>query len=658
MIQLQNLSLQRGIKELINQANIEIYPGHKVGVIGPNGCGKSTLFGLVRGEIQADMGDCLVPKGWHIVSVAQETPATERSAIEYAIDGDSKLRELQAQLEQAEIAHNGDKIGHLHDLLAQLGAYDVEARASTILAGLGFKNEQLSLPVSSFSGGWRMRLNLAQALLCDSDLLLLDEPTNHLDLDAVIWLETWIQRYKGTLLLISHDKSFIDACVNNIVSFEQKSLISYSGNYSSYERQRAERMRLQASEYEKQERKKAHLNSFITRFKAKASKAKQAQSRVKQLEKMQDILPVLQLSAFQFSFKTPEKLPNPLVRMEEVQVGYADTVILKQVKMNLVPGSRIGLLGKNGAGKSTFIKLLAEELRPLRGEYATSAGLTIGYFAQHQVELLHLQSSAFDHVFRLDKTQTEQQIRDYLGGFGFHGDEALKPVAPMSGGEKARLVLALVVFQKPNLLLLDEPTNHLDMEMRHALTFALQAFEGAMVLVSHDRYLLSSVCDEFYLVDAGAVTVFNGDLDDYKKWLFSSTKASANIDSISTSDASSKGQSSDADGSSSLQNLGTEVDKKTRKRLAAEFRQSTKSFRDAISKQEKRMETCNQQLAKLEIELSDTSLYEAENKNRLTKVLSMQASNKGDLEEAELLWLDAQEELETANTNFEQSLQA
>jgi ATP-binding cassette subfamily F protein 3 len=490
-----------------------------------------------------------------------------------------------------------------------------------------------------------MRLNLAQALLCDSDLLLLDEPTNHLDLDAVIWLESWIQRYKGTLLLISHDKSFIDACVNNIVSFEQQNLVSYSGNYSSYERQRAERMRLQASEYEKQERKKAHLNSFITRFKAKASKAKQAQSRVKQLEKMQDILPVHQASAFQFSFKPPEKLPNPLVRMDEVQVGYADTIILKQVKMNLVPGSRIGLLGKNGAGKSTFIKLLAEELTPLRGEYATSAGLTIGYFAQHQVELLHLQSSAFDHIFRLDKTQTEQQIRDYLGGFGFHGDEALKPVAPMSGGEKARLVLALVVFQKPNLLLLDEPTNHLDMEMRHALTFALQAFEGAMVLVSHDRFLLSSVCDEFYLVDAGGVNAFDGDLDDYKKWLFSSA-----------SNKSSDDPGTNSESVTSAQKPGSDIDKKARKRMEAEFRQSTKQFRDIVSKEEKRMERCNEQLAKLESELSDTTLYEAENKKRLTEVLNSQASYKAELEEAEMLWLDAQEQLEVAMAEFEKSL--
>ncbi|MBF7074387.1 ATP-binding cassette domain-containing protein [Glaciecola sp. MH2013] len=649
MIQLQNMSLQRGVKELITQANIEIFPGHKVAVIGKNGCGKSTLFALLRNEIQADTGDCLVPKAWRIVSVAQETPGTDRLAIDYVIDGDKQLRKLEADLAKAEHAHDGEKMGSLHDQLAQIGAYDVSARAATILSGLGFSNEQLRLPVSSFSGGWRMRLNLAQALLCDSDLLLLDEPTNHLDLDAVIWLESWIQRYKGTLLLISHDKSFIDACVNNIVSFERQNLVYYSGNYSSYEKQRAERLRLQASEFEKQEKKKAHLNSFITRFKAKASKAKQAQSRIKQLERMQDVLPVLQDSEFQFSFKTPDKLPNPLVRMEAVQVGYSEKKILEKVKMNLVPGSRLGLLGKNGAGKSTFIKLLAGELLPLTGEYETSAGLTIGYFAQHQVELLHLQSSAYDHVFRLDKSQSEQQIRDYLGGFGFHGDEALKAVAPMSGGEKARLVLALVVFQKPNLLLLDEPTNHLDMEMRQALTFALQAFEGAMVLVSHDRYLLSSVCDDFYLVDAGEVSPFNGDLDDYRKWLFSSqpsNSAQASNDNNSLIQPSAKAIKQHSD-----------IDKKARKRLEAEFRKSMKPIKDEISKQEKRMDVASAALAKLEEALLDTSLYSAEKKAELTQVLSEQAQHKSNLEEAEMLWLDAQEQLEQAHIKFEGELE-
>jgi len=633
MIQLQNLSLQRGVKQLIDDATLEIYPGHKVAIIGANGCGKSTLFSMLRSEIQADQGDCNVPKQWRIVSVAQETPTTTRSAIDYVIDGDQHLRLLQQQLDEAEVSHNGERIAELHDQLAQAGFYDVEARAAIILAGLGFSTQQLALPVTDFSGGWRMRLNLAQALLCDSDLLLLDEPTNHLDLDAVIWLEGWIKSYKGTMLLISHDKSFIDECVGSIISFEQTKLISYTGNYSSYETQRAERLRLQASEYQKQSRKREHLNAFITRFKAKASKAKQAQSRVKQLEKMQDLMPVHASSPFSFEFKVPDKLPNPLVLMEHVQIGYADNIILKQVKLNLVPGSRIGLLGKNGAGKSTLIKLLSQELKPLCGDYQTSAGLKIGYFAQHQVELLHLQSDPFEHLFRLDKKLSEQQVRDYLGGFGFQGDEVYKTVHLMSGGEKARLVLALIVFQKPNLLLLDEPTNHLDIEMRHALTYALQSFEGAMILVSHDRYLLSSVCDDFYLVDSGAVEPFSGDLDDYRKWLFASAaQANKAVNTIARPDNS---------------GTNTELDRKQQKRVEAAFRQQTKPLRDTIKAQENIMEKTNVRLTQIEVALTDVSLYELENKSKLTKMLAEKASLDSQLADAELIWLDAQETLET-----------
>lgn len=660
MIQLSNLSLQRGIKTLIDSASLEIFPGHKVGIIGANGCGKSTLFSMLRQEIQPDLGDCNVPKHWRIVSVAQETPASDKSALEYVIDGDRWLRKLQQELADLESKHAaigqklthtqnsnsdddhiGKRIAEIHDSLAQAGAYDVEARAAVILAGLGFSNAQLSNPVADFSGGWRMRLNLAQALLCDSDLLLLDEPTNHLDLDAVIWLESWIKSYRGTLLLISHDKSFIDECVNSIISFEQTKLFVYSGNYSSFEKQRAERLRLQASEYEKQERKKAHLNSFITRFKAKASKAKQAQSRVKQLEKMKDLLPVHAQSSFRFEFKQPEKLPNPLVFMEEVKVGYDQTIILDEVKLNLVPGSRIGLLGKNGAGKSTLIKLLSEQLSPLSGEYQTSAGLKIGYFAQHQVELLFLDSNPYEHLFRLDKKLAEQQIRDYLGGFGFGSDDVFKQVNLMSGGEKARLVLALIVYQKPNLLLLDEPTNHLDIEMRHALGYALQMFEGAMVLVSHDRYLLSSVCDDFYLVDAGQVSVFNGDLDDYKKWLFNANSAAKQ--------AASQGDTHDTPNEMDKNEGHTQVDRKQQKRIAAELRQKTKPYRDLISKQEKLMEKCNARLSQIETLMADNSLYEAENKAKLTELLSEKTSIDSQLEEAEMSWLDAQETLEQLN---------
>lgn len=631
MIQITDLTLMRGAKILLEDASATIYPGHKVGLIGANGCGKSSLFALFRNELHADAGDCNVPKQWQIVSVAQETPGSQRSALDYVIDGDVAYRTLQKQLAEAEQEHHGERIALLHNQLEQAGAYDIESRAATILAGLGFANDTIQKPVSSFSGGWRMRLNLAQALLCRSDLLLLDEPTNHLDLDAVIWLERWLSRYSGTLILISHDKLFLDNTVGEIISVEQQNLITYSGNYSAYERQRAERLRLQDLEFQKQQAKVAHLESFINRFKAKASKAKQAQSRIKQLEKMEVLLPAHAQSPFTFGFFSPPKLPNPLVNIEQVKLGYDSTAIIDSLRLNLVPGSRIGLLGRNGAGKSTLIKLLAGEKQPMSGDYMTSAGLRIGYFAQHQLEFLRPQDSAIDHLFRLDKQATEQSLRDYLGGFGFHGDQALGKVAPMSGGEKARLVLALIVYQKPNLLLLDEPTNHLDLEMRHALNIALQSYEGAMVLVSHDRFLLTSVCDDFYLVDSGKVEPFAGDLDDYRDWLLK--------------DASSK---------KSIEDSPVKIDRKNIKRLEAEFRQSTQGIRKTIEQAEKKMNKATELLADIESTLSEPDLYNDENKAKLKTLLLDQASQKQNLEEAEMLWMDAQEQLESLQQEFEQ----
>ena len=632
MIQFSDVSLMRGSKVLLRDANAVVYPGHKAGLIGANGCGKSTLFALIKGELNTEQGDFNIPKNWQIVSVAQETPAVERSAIDYVIDGDKHYRKLQGQLSDAEQAHNGEQIAHLHGLLEQVGAYDIDARAATILAGLGFANDVMKNPVSAFSGGWRMRLNLAQALLCHSDLLLLDEPTNHLDLDAVIWLEKWLQRYTGTLMLISHDKSFLDSTVNEIISVESQQLISYTGNYDAYEKQRAERLRLQSLQYSKQQDQIAHLESFINRFGAKASKAKQAQSRVKQLAKMESLLPVMAASEFSFKFFTPPKLPNPLIKMEQVKVGYDTTIILEKLHLNLVPGSRIGLLGKNGAGKSTLIKLLAGEMSPIEGLYETSAGLRIGYFAQHQLEFLRGDDSPIAHLQRLDKKATEQSLRDYLGGFGFRGDNALSKVAPMSGGEKARLVLALTVYQKPNLLLLDEPTNHLDLDMRHALNMALQGFEGAMVLISHDRFLLTSVCDDFYLVDSKQVQAFDGDLDDYKDWILKGDKG--------TNTASEQGS--------------VKPDRKNNKRLEAEFRQATKPLRKVIEQYEKSMADSHKKLQLLEEKLSDTEIYSAENKPQLKQILAGQATLKSGLEDIEMQWLDAQEQLETKQQEFEQ----
>ncbi len=630
MIKLSDITLMRGSKILLETASAQIFPGHKVALIGSNGCGKSSLFALLRGEISLDAGDCIVPGHWRIVSVAQETPAVSRSAIDYVIDGDKHLRQLQRELADAEAQHEGERIAALHDALDQAGAYDVEARAATILAGLGFSNAQLQAPVTDFSGGWRMRLNLAQALLCPSDLLLLDEPTNHLDLDAVIWLEKWLQRYSGTLMLISHDKAFIDATVSQIISVEHQQLIAYTGNYSAYETQRAERIRLQNIEYEKQQDKIAHLESFITRFKAKASKAKQAQSRIKQLERMETILPAHSASAFSFSFAKPDDLPNPLIRMEHVQLGYGETVILNEVKLNLVPGSRIGLLGRNGQGKSTLIKLLAGVLNPLKGEFTTAQGLKVGYFAQHQLEYLDPQASPLLHLQRLDNRATEQQLRDFLGGFGFFGDAALASVAPMSGGEKARLVLAIIVYQKPNLLLLDEPTNHLDLEMRHALNMALQGFDGAMVLVSHDRFLLASVCEDFYLVDSGHAAPFDGDLDDYREWILSQ-----------------QGEQKPA------KETRPKDDRKAQKRKDAEFRQTIAPYTKALQKHEKQLEKLSAELSGLEERLSDTQLYNDDNKAKLLALLDEQKQLTAAQEETEMAWMEAQEAIEQARQDYD-----
>lgn len=643
MIKLTNVSLMRGRKVLLEEASAQVFPGHKVALIGSNGCGKSSLFALLRHELTLDAGDCTIPADWKIVSVAQETPSTDRKAIDYVIDGDKHLRQLQHLLAQAERAEDGVAIAQAHGQLEQAGAYDVEARAATILSGLGFTNQQLDAPVSDFSGGWRMRLNLAQALLCPSDLLLLDEPTNHLDLDAVIWLEKWLQRYAGTLLLISHDKAFIDNTVAQIISVEQQKLVTYTGNYSAYETQRAERLRLQNLEFEKQQQKVAHLNAFITRFKAKASKAKQAQSRIKQLEKMETLMPAHAASPFSFSFAPPSALPNPLVNMEHVQLGYGEHIVLEQVKLNLVPGSRIGLLGRNGQGKSTLIKLLAGVHSPMQGVFDTAKGLKIGYFAQHQLETLDPSATPILHLQRLDEKATEQQLRDYLGGFGFNGDEALSEVAPMSGGEKARLVLALIVYQKPNLLLLDEPTNHLDLEMRHALNVALQGFEGAMVLVSHDRFLLTSVCEDFYLVDSGQVDTFNGDLDDYRDWILkqqAQDKAKANSDAKAANSEPSEQKE-------------RKIDRKEEKRREAEFRKQIAPFKKALEKHEKALDKCTGRLAEVEALLADSTLYSDDKKADLMALLDEQASIKQQLEEHEMSWLDAQEHMEQQRAAYE-----
>ncbi|MBM7455702.1 ATP-binding cassette subfamily F protein 3 [Oceanisphaera litoralis] len=627
MITLNQIELLRGGRPLLKDANAVIHGGQKVGLVGKNGCGKSTLFALFKGELGIDSGQFHLPTDWQLASVAQETPALSCSALDYVIDGDREYRRLCKELERAEDRHDGIAIAELHGRLDIHGGYHVHARAAELLHGLGFSNEAQGRPVSAFSGGWRMRLNLAQALICRSDLLLLDEPTNHLDLDAVIWLERWLNSYEGTLILISHDRDFLDAVVNRIIHIENNQLNEYTGNYSDFERMRAEQLALQQSMFEKQQRALSHMQDYVDRFRYKASKAKQAQSRLKAMERMEKILPAHVDSPFSFSFRPPASLPIPLIAMEKLSAGYGGKAILSDIKLNLVPGSRIGLLGRNGAGKSTFIKLLSGELAPMSGKLEASNGISLGYFAQHQLESLHLEESPLTHLARLDPRATEQSLRDYLGGFDFRGDQVKDPVGPFSGGEKARLVLALIVYQRPNLLLLDEPTNHLDLDMREALTLALQVFEGAMVIVSHDRHLLRATTDEFYLVDSGRVQPFDGDIEDYHQWLVAQDKA-AQPESVGTA------------GDNSAQN------RKAEKRRQAELRQQTQPLRKAITRLEQQMEQCQQQLADIEQRLADPDIYAAEQKADLQQLLKSQIPLQQKLAEAEAEWLELQEQLE------------
>jgi len=627
MINIRAMSLMRGGKVLLENADITIFPGHHVGLVGRNGTGKSSLFALLRQELSVEQGSCEVPKAWRIASVQQETPALERSALDYVLDGDTELRELEAQLAQAEADHDGHAIGTLHDKLATIGGYDAAARAAALLDGLGFQPEQIYHPVKAFSGGWRMRLNLAQALIARADLLLLDEPTNHLDVDAIFWLEDWLQRYPGTLMVISHDRDFLDATVQHIVHIENCTATSYSGNYSSFERQQAEHIAQQQAQFEKEQTQRKHLQSYIDRFRYKASKAKQAQSRIKALERLQASAPLRAASGFNFQFKPPAQLPNPLLTLEKVQAGYGDTIILRDIKFNLVPGSRIGLLGRNGAGKSTLVKLLAGELKAQAGVVALNPGVSLGYFAQHQLETLDVQATPLQHLQRLDPVATEQQLRDFIGGFGFSGDAATALVGPMSGGEKARLVLALIVYQKPNMLLLDEPTNHLDSTMREALVYALQDFDGAMVIVSHDRHLLRTTVDEFYLVANQHVEPFAGDLDAYHDWL----KQHAQQQKTATTQSSSG-----------------KTDRKAEKRQEAERRQALKPLKDRVKKAEQAMQKFEQQLSEFSEALADNSLYEAQRKDELTELLQQQAHAQAQLAQAEAEWLEAEEAIQEA----------
>jgi ATP-binding cassette subfamily F protein 3 len=628
MIKLQNLALRRGLKELFKDASLILNPGYKAGLVGANGVGKSSLFALLMGELHPDGGSAEVPPQWVIAHVAQETPALELSALEFVLDGDHELRALEAQLALAETRNDGLAIGHLHDQMAQIDGYSAASRAARLLDGLGFSSEKHALAVASFSGGWRMRLNLAQALMCRSDLLLLDEPTNHLDLETVLWLEDWLKVYPGTLLLISHDRDFLDSVCSHIVEVANQTTTLYTGNYSQFEAMRAERLSRHQADYNKQQRQVAHLESFITRFKAKATKARQAQSRVKALEKLELIAPAHIHSPFDFSFAKPKSLPNPLLRLEHAAVGYGETRILTNLSLSVEAGARIGLLGVNGAGKSTLVKLFSGELAPLSGECITSPTLKIGYFAQHQLEILRPDESPLWHLQNRAPLVREQELRSFLGGFNFRGDDVNAPVGPMSGGEKARLALALIVWEKPNLLLLDEPTNHLDLEMRHALTMALQDFAGALLVVSHDRALLESTTDNFWLVADGGVHPFDGDLEDYRQWRLEQ--------------ASGAGKPSGDDAAPSSRKDQKQAAAQTRQRLA----QLRKPIEQRLSRLEKDMAALTLEKTAREDFLASTEAYTEDNRDRLGAEIKRQGELMTQLDALEEQWLEGHEQLE------------
>ena len=661
MIRFLNVSLMRGTKPLLKDVDLTLNPGDKIGLIGANGAGKSSLFAMLRNELHPDQGEIDFPAKWRMAYVAQETPPLERCALDYAIDGDTTLRKLEEELARLEsqpvTTENGIAIGNIYSALADADAYTVQSRGEQLLLGLGFTLDQMQQPIVSFSGGWRMRLNLAQALMCPSDLLLLDEPTNHLDLDAIIWLEDWLKRYPGTLIIISHDRDFLDEIVNVIVHIDDCKLKRYSGNYSGFERQRAAQMILAAGALAKQQRQRAHLESFVNRFKAQASKARQAQSRMKALEKMEELAPLRAAAEFSFEFREPLAAPNPLLVMEDVNAGYhildehgdrvSDKVIVSGIKFSLQIGQRIGLLGVNGAGKSTLIKTIAGELQPLTGDATMGKGLSIGYFAQHQVEMLRHDESPLWHLAKIAPTVREQELRNFLGGFNFPGNMVTSSIRPFSGGEKARLALALIVWQRPNLLLLDEPTNHLDLETREALTMALAQFEGTLVVVSHDRHLLRATTDQFIIVADGKLQPFDGDLDDYKDWLFQ-TKLGKGTTVLPAAGKDNKTEFPTAPAVAVPATPA--VNSKDQKKHDAEQRQRMATLKKPIENKIKRLEEQiakrNEQKAEVDAKLGESNIYEPANKAKLKTLMSDQAFYKKDLATLEAEWLELQEQLE------------
>lgn len=628
MIVIKNATLRRGAKVLLDQAELVVHAGMRIGVVGPNGCGKSSLFGVLREELHVDRGDAEVPRGWTIASVAQDTPATERLALDYVLDGDIELRRIEGELAAIEQAASldGEQLALLHERFASIGGYSARARAATLLAGLGFSEPEHALPVRNFSGGWRMRLNLAQALMCRSDLLLLDEPTNHLDLDAIVWLERWLSEYPGTLLVISHDREFLDAVSQSILHFDDRKLRLYTGNYSAFESARAERLAQHKALYTRQQREVERLQSFVDRFRAKATKARQAQSRIKALERMERIAPAHVDSPFDFHFRDFPGSPDPAIVIDDVAVGYDAQPILRAVKLSIPAGARIGLIGVNGAGKSTLVKLLAGELTPQSGTRRAGKDLAIGYFAQHQLDQLRADESPLQHLLRIDPATREQELRSFLGQFDFSGDMAMQPAGTMSGGEQARLALALIIWQRPNLLLLDEPTNHLDIEVREALTSALQEFEGAVVLVSHDRHLLRTTVDQLMIVAEGTVRAFDGDLDAYRTQVMSART----VDTAAGDNAA--------------------ATRKDTRRAAAQARNQRYRQRqpllDRIRKLEREMDRLGNDKKAIEAQLAAPEFYSQADQDAVAGALREQGKLAVSLEALEEQWLEAQAQIE------------
>jgi len=631
MLNFQNLQLRRGTRVLLENATFTLFRGEKVGIIGANGSGKSSLLALVRGELHAESGDFSRPADLRVAWVAQEVPALDSSAIDYVIDGDTELREAETAIRRAEAAHDGALIATLHARYDALGGYSARGRAAQLLAGIGFAPADLERSVASFSGGWRMRLSLAQALMCPSDLLLLDEPTNHLDLDAILWLEGWLREYRGTLLVIAHDREFLDRVVSRVVHIERANVRLYSGNYSAFEAQRASQLALQQTMFERQQREIRHAVQFIERFRAKASKARQAQSRLKMLERLERIAPAHVDAPFEFSFPPPQKLPRPLLSLEAQAAGYEGRQVLSEVNLVLSPGDRVAVLGRNGAGKSTLMRLLAGQALSSAGRRVEAADLHVGYFAQHQLEQLDDAMSPIEHLARFGGEQmraaAEQELRDHLGRFGFRGDRVFEPLAPFSGGERARLVLATLVAARPNLLLLDEPTNHLDLEMRHALGMALQDYPGALVVVSHDRHLIRSIADDLWMVADARVAPFDGDLDDYARAL---------LESRSTAADDTQGGPKPAE------------QRRAQRRAEAEHRNRLSPLRAEVRGVEEEIGRLELELAEIEGTLSDPLTYAANARQALAETLARQRAIRSRLDELEARWLAVSEALQSA----------